>query len=169
MIEQLTRIVAEKEFVRPSLLRHDHYAASAGRYAREFSSLDAAYQQVFGTTLSQVRSEVEGLLRGSVEQVERYDDFLVVNRKFTVLVQPSVPVPFGYDQYWYFRPDRRVQVDITLGVPVSGPDSGKILGYLVLPRLLVRARGIRLFGSSESRLDFYGHQGLDILFELART
>ena len=59
-------------------------------------------------------------------------------------------------------------VDITLCVPVSGPQGPQILGYLVLPRLLVADRGFRLFGSSESRLDLYGHRGLDVIFELAR-
>ncbi len=43
----------------------------------------------------------------------------------------------------------RSVVDITLGVPVSGPRGPQILGYLVLPRLLVADRGIRLFGTSE--------------------
>jgi len=100
--------------------------------------------------------------------VESYDDFLVLNRRFTVLIQPSVPVPHGYSQYWYFRPDVRGVVDITLGVPVSGPKGPEILGYLALPRLLVEGRGIRLFGSSESRLSLYGHRGLDIIFQLAR-
>ena len=116
-----------------------------------------------------MRTEVESSLRNAVGDVENYDDFLVVNRKFTVLIQPSVPVPHGYNQYWYFRPDARGVVDITLGVPVSGPTGPQILGYLALPRLLVRNRGIRLFGSSASRLDMYGHQGLDMIFQLARS
>jgi hypothetical protein len=131
--------------------------------------LDAAYQQVFATTRGQVRTEVESLLRGLVREVESYDDFLVVNGKFTVAVQPSVPVPHGYSQYWYFLPDARGAVDITLGVPVSGPDGPQILGYLALPRLLVANRGIRLFGSSEARMDMYGHAGLEIIVQLARS
>jgi hypothetical protein len=80
-----------------------------------------------------------------------------------------VPVSRGYGQYWYFRPDLRGVVDITLGVPVSGPEGPQILGYLALPRLLVRGRGIRLFGSSQSRLDMYGHHGLEVIFQLARS
>ena len=39
-----------------------------------------------------------------------------------------------------------------------------------LPRyLLVRDRGMRLFGSSETRLDMYGHTGLEFIFQLARS
>jgi hypothetical protein len=113
--------------------------------------------------------EVEALVRGLVADVEHYDDFLVINRKFTVLIQPSVPVNYGYSQYWYFRPDLRGMIDITLGVPVSGPDVPQILGYLALPRLLVANRGIRLFGTSQARLDMYGHHGLEVIFELARS
>ena len=50
-------------------------------------------------------------------------------------------------------------VDITLGVPVSSSEGPQILGYVALPRLLVRDHGIRVFGSSETRLDMYGHTG----------
>lgn len=114
-------------------------------------------------------TEVESLLRGLVQSVESYDNFLVVNRKFTVLIQPSVPVPHGYNQYWYFRPDSRGAVDITLGVPLSGHQGPQILGYFALPRLMVRNHGIRVFGSSEAHLDMYGHTGLDIIFQLARS
>ena len=98
-----------------------------------------------------------------------YEDFLVVNRKFTVLVQPSVPVLHGYNQYWYLRPDARGIIDITLGVLISGPDDPTILGYLALPRLLVRGRAIRLFASSQTRLEMFGHTGLDVILELARS
>jgi len=128
-----------------------------------------AYQQVFRTAVCEVRTEVEALLRRSVNEIESHDDFLVVNRRFTVFIQPSVPVPHGYNQYWYFCPDGRGIVDITLGVPVSGHEGPKILGYLALPRLLVGGRSIRLFGSSQTTLDMYGYTGLEVIFELARS
>ena len=169
MLEQLARLIQEHEVCRPAIVQADSVAPSPSTYIKRFASLDAAYQQVFKTPLSQVRAEVESLVRGLVEQVEVYEDFLVVNRKFTVLIQPAVPVPHGYSQYWYFRPDFRRAVDITLGVPVSGPQGPQILGYLALPRLLVEDHGIRLFGSSQSRLDMYGHHGLEMIFQLARA
>jgi hypothetical protein len=169
MLAQLERLLGEHDFIRPSLLQADSAAPSASTYAKRFGSLDAAYQQAYRLVLSQVRSEVESLLRALVKDVESYDDFLVVNGKFTVLVQPSMPVPHGYSQYWYFRPDTRVTIDITLGVPVSGPKGPQILGYLALPRLMVQDHGIRLFGSSESRLDMYGHTGLEFISLLSRS
>lgn len=169
MLEQLQRVLEAHQLVRPSLLRADTTAPASSTYAKHFSSLDSAYQQVFRFALQQVKQEVESQLRGLVQEVESYEDFLVLNRRFTVLIQPSVPVPHGYSQYWYFRPDMRGVVDITLGVPVSGPQGPEILGYLALPRLLVEDHGIRLFGSSESRLELYGHRGLDMIFQLARA
>jgi len=169
MISHLERIHREFGFVRASLLRADEESPSASTYAKHFKSLDSAYQRVFSSTLVEITQGVETTLRDQVDQIERYDDFLVINRSFTVLVQPSVPIPYGYHQYWYFRPDLRSTIDITLGVPVSGADEARILGYLALPRLLVEDRGIRLFGSSETRLSMYGHAGLEIITQLART
>ena len=169
MIEQLRRLFDQHGSLLPSMVRADSLAPSPSTYALRFSSFDNAYQQVFGVALATVRTEVEALLRGLVDHVENYNDFLVVNRKFTVFVQPSVPVARGYSQYWYFRPDSRRTVDITLGVPLSGHEGPQILGYLALPRMLVKDRGFRLFGSSESRLDMYGHTGLELIFQLARS
>lgn len=169
MLSQLERIHQEHGFVRPSLLRADDSTPSAVTYIKHFRSLDAAYQRIFHRTIAEVAQEVETTLRGQIDLIERYDDFLLINRSFTVLIQPAVPVSYGYQQYWYFRPDLRGMIDITLGVPVSGADGPRILGYLALPRLLIRDHGIRLFGSSESRLGMYGHAGLEIITQLARA
>lgn len=168
MLEQLHRVLETHTFLRPSLLTADAQAPASSTYAKHFASLDAAYQQVFRFALEKVKQDVETQLRDGIRDVESYDDFLVVNGSFTVLIQPSVPVPYGYNQYWYFRPDMRSVVDITLGVPVTDPKGPQILGYLALPRLLVEDRGVRLFGSSQSRIDLYGHPGLDVIFQLAR-
>lgn len=168
MLEQLRRVLTEHEYFRPSLVQADSDAPAPSTYAKHFASLDAAYQRVFQAALQTVRQDVEAQLRSGIQHVECYDDFLVLNGRCTVLIQPSVPVPYGYTQYWYFRPDVRGVVDVTLGVPVTGPHGPEILGYLALPRLLVEERGIRLFGSSEARLDLYGHRGLDVIFQLAR-
>ena len=95
-----------------------------------------------------------------------YEDFLVIDQKLTVLVQPSVPMPYGLATYWFFRPDRREVIDITLGVPLSEGKQPRILGYLALPRLLVQDHWIRLFSTSHSRLEMYGHNGLAIIEQL---
>lgn len=169
MLKHLDRLHREHGFLRPSLLATDELSPSASTYGTHFGSLDAAYQRLFTEAATEVRARVEAMLRQTVDQVEAYDDFLVVNGKFTVLIQPSVPVPHGYDEYWYFRPDVRGVVDITLGVPVSASEGPQILGFVALPRLLVRERGFRVFGSSEARLVMYGHSGLEFIVQLARS
>ena len=168
MLDQLRRIIGEHQILRPAFLRVDPDAPSPGAYAKHFHSLDLAYQRLFRGTLDQVRKQVISLLHNEVDQLDTYDDFVVINRKFTVLIQPSVPVPHGYGYYWYFRPDKRPVVDITLGVPVSGNETPTILGFLALPRLMVSDRSIRLFETSDARLDMYGHTGLDMILQLAR-
>ena len=77
-----------------------------------------------------------------------------------------MPLPFGYREYWAFRPDPRKEVDITLGVPLSNSGKYDILGYLILPRLLVRSRNIRVFSSSEPMLELHGHPGLEMIWGL---
>lgn len=169
MISRLECIYQEFGFIRASMLQADKESPSATTYAKRFRSLDMAYQQVFSSTLDEITRKVEFTLRDQVDEVERHEDFLVINRRFTVLVQPSVPVPHGYQHYWYFRPDHRSMIDITLGVPVSGADQSRILGYVALPRLLVRNKSIRMFGSSETRLSLHGHTGLDMITQLAKA
>jgi hypothetical protein len=169
LLKHLERLHREHGFLRPALVSADDLSPSVSTYASHFRSLDFAYQQLFHTAASETRDRVEMLLREVVGQVDRYDDFLVLNGKFTVLIQPSVPIPHGYSQYWYFRPDYRDVVDITLGVPVSSSEGPQILGYVALPRLLVQDRGIRVFGSSETPLEMYGHTGLEFIVTLARS
>ncbi|CAN5127220.1 hypothetical protein BH11PLA2_BH11PLA2_52230 [soil metagenome] len=169
MLGHLDRLYREHGFLRVSILTADRKAPSVSTYVARFASLDAAYQHLLRSTVHEVRNQIETRLRQEVGEIESYEDFLVINRKFTVLVQPSVPVFHGYSQYWYFRPDTRGTVDITLGVPVSGPDGPTILGYLALPRLLVDDQAIRLFGSQQARLDMFGYAGLEMILELARS
>lgn len=167
MIENLRRFHSKHGTIWPSLLRSHPESPSVGRYVSRFGSLDAAYQAVFEKTHSGVRGVVEGSLRSAIKEIETYDDFLVINRKFTVYIQPSVPVPFGYTQYWYFRPDSRRVIDITLGVPLANHEGGEILGYFALPRLLVRQRSFRLYESAQAHVDMYGCAGLDVILQLA--
>lgn len=167
MIENLRRFHSMHGTIWPSLLKSDPESPTIRRYVSRFGSLDAAYQAVFEKTHSGVRGVVEGSLRSAIKEVESYHDFLVINRKFTVYIQPSVPVPFGYTQYWYFRPDTRRVVDITLGVPLANHNGAEILGYFALPRLLMRQRSFRLYESAQVHVDMYGSAGLDVILQLA--
>lgn len=166
MIERLRQLFGEHGFVRSSLIRADAESPSPATFAKHFSSLDAACQGVFQDVLDQAKVEVETRLRKITPQVESYEDFLVINRRFTVLVRPTMPMQHGYTEYWFLQPDSRDVVDITLGVPISGSEPHPILGYLALPRLLVGTRPFRLFSSSESRLDMYGYDGMELIRQL---
>ncbi|MBK9121298.1 MAG: hypothetical protein IPM18_17085 [Phycisphaerales bacterium] len=108
------------------------------------------------------------MLQQGLALVDEHDDFIVINRDFTVLIQPSVPVPDGYGAFWAFRPDHRPVVDITLGVPLADGGTAEILGYLALPRLMVPERWVRLSASSDARIALHGHNGLELIRELLR-
>ena len=166
LIERLKEVFDQHGLVRPSLLRANGQAPSPSTYAKRFSSLEAACPRVFQGVLDQAKAQVEERLRAIARHVEAYEDFLVINRRFTVLIRPAMPMQHGYDEYWFLQPDSREVVDITLGVPVSSDAPHAILGYLALPRLLVGDKCFRLFSSSESRLDMYGHNGLEIIEQL---
>jgi hypothetical protein len=163
MLARLKHIFREHGIVTRNLVNADLESPSACNYSKRFGSLDMAFQKTFEDTLERTRAVVVSQLRKIAGQVEEYDDFVVVNNSFTVLVQPSLPVPYGYYAYWAFRPDRRPVVDITLGVPVSNSGKYEILGYLAMPRLMVRQRSVRIFSTSDTKLEMYGYNGLDMI------
>ena len=166
MLEKLETLFQLHGVVRPSLVRSATDMPSPSTYLKHFGSMDAAFQQLFHEARTAAGSQVSEHIETLVNQVVTYEDFLVIDEKLTVLVQPSVPMPHGFAHYWFFRPDRREVVDITLGVPLSDGVQPRILGYLALPRLLVQDHWIRLFSTSDSRLEMYGHDGLAIIEQL---
>jgi hypothetical protein len=166
MLEKLDSLFKMHGLVRSSLVRSAADMPSPSTYLKHFGSMDAAFQQLFHEARTAAGNQVSEHIEALVNQVIVYEDFLVIDEKLTVLVQPSVPMPYGFAHYWFFRPDRRDIIDITLGVPLSEGAQPRILGYLALPRLLVPDHWIRLFSTSNSRLEMYGHNGLDILGQL---
>jgi DNA invertase Pin-like site-specific DNA recombinase len=166
MLEKLEAIYRSHGVVRSSLVRAASDMPSPATYLKHFGSMDAAFQQLFEEVRTRAGAQVSERIEALVNQVLVHEDFLVIDGKLTVLVQPSVPMPYGLAEYWFFRPDQREVVDITLGVPLSEGMQPEILGYLALPRLLVHNRWIRLFSSSHSRLEMYGHDGLAIIQQL---
>ena len=166
MLEKLELLFQSHGIVRPSLVRAAPDMPSPSTYLKHFGSMDAAFQQLFNEARAAAGSQVSQHIEELVDQVVVYDDFLVIDQKLTVLVQPSVPMPYGLSHYWFFRPDQREVIDITLGVPLSEGAQPRILGYLALPRLLVQDQWIRLFSTSQSRLEMYGHNGLTIIEQL---
>ncbi len=136
---------------------------SSGAYTQKFHSLGMAFQKMFPEVQFRTTRTVEKMLRAMAGTVERYGDYYVLDDTLSILIQPSVPVPLGYHAFWAFRPDPRVEVDITLGVPLGTGKSYEILGFLIFPRLLVNPCSIRLFGSSDGRLDLHGYTDLGFI------
>lgn len=139
---------------------------SLDAYYRRFRGVGAAFQLLHADAVRDVRRQVRDGLKDIVGRIEDYSDFHVLDGRLTVLIQPSVPVPSGYESYWPFRPDPRKIIDITLGVPLSGGGEWKILGYLAFPRMFFRARAIRIFGPNDHRIDCFGHASLGFLRKL---
>lgn len=139
---------------------------SLDAYYRRFRGVGAAFQLLHADAVRDVRRRVRDGLREVTRHIEDHADFHVLDGRLTVVVQPSVPVPSGYESYWPFRPDPRKVIDITLGVPLSGGTDWRILGYLAFPRLFFRTRAIRIFGPNDNRIECFGHPNLGFLKKL---
>ena len=163
MLLRLRGVYEQFGIITSALLARDSTLPSAGSYAHRFGSLPLAFQRLFAETVERATRDVRERIDVEVSASDLYNDYLVLGRKLSVLIQPSVPVPDGYGQYWVFRPDRRVTVDITLGVPLAGCDDGRILGYFPFTRLMMRDAGVRLRYSSVGYFALHGHDGLELL------
>ena len=166
MLDQLKILHDRYGFVTRKLIAAEVTMASPATYGKHFRSLDAACQSLFADVLEKVRNDIIEELKNRTGRLEEYDDYIVLDQSFSILIQPSVPATMGYRDYWAFQPDPRKEVDITLGVPLSNDGQYEILGYLALPRLLVRNARIRVFTSSLPKLELYGYRGLDMIWDL---
>ena len=168
--EELTRrlqaLYEKYQVITSQMVQFDPETASPATYCNRFGSLSNAFQQMHGPVLRKAKDEIAKEIGRVARLIDEYEDFLVVNQTFTVLIQPAVPRPNGYEWCWEFCPDHRPAVDLTLGVPLADGGAGEILGYLVLPRLMAPNSGIRLLCSSETRIEMQGYGGLTFLKEL---
>jgi len=168
MLLNLQALYAKYSVVTSRLIQFDPECPAPGTYAARFGGITGAFQAMFTDVLQRVRTEVSEAISQEVRLIDEHDDFIVINRDFTVLIQPSVPVPDGYGTFWAFRPDQRPAVDITLGVPLSDGSNHEILGYLALPRLMVPQQWVRLSASSETRIEMQGYDGLGLIKDLLK-
>ena len=166
MLERLRKTIDDYGFLRPTLLCNDKLSPSPTTYATRFGSLDMAYQKLFSNSLAKVYDNILLKITEKAKSVEQYDNFVVIDNRFTLLIQLSMPLQRGYSQYWFFRPDLRSTIDITLGVPIAPEPPHEILGYLMFPRVLMANRGIRLFTSSECYLEAFGNQDMAFIEQL---
>ena len=166
MLQRLAVLYETYNIITSRLIRFDEESPSPATVAAKFGGLTGAFQAMFADVLKRVRNDVFQAIGQEARLIDEYDDFIVINREFTVLVQPSVPMPDGYGAFWSFRPDHRPVVDITLGVPLSNGGEYEILGYLALPRLMVPQRWVRLSAASDARIELHGYNGLDLIRDL---
>ena len=131
-----------------------------------FGSWDQAFQQLYCEPAGPGPQMVHEQIRQHVPDVLPYSDFLVLDQKLAVSIQPAVPIPSGYAAYWPIRPDSRHVIDITLGVLLSDPDDFDILGYVALPRWLWPARDTLRVGSASTRTELFGRSDLAFLQNL---
>jgi hypothetical protein len=151
--------------IRPGLLRLSEESASLGDYSKEFGSLDSAFQKLFDGECGRAREAVHEQIRSHVPETLAYSDFLVLDKRLTVSIQPAVPVPHGYESYWPLQRDSRSVIDMTLGVLLSDPAEFKILGFIALPRFGLDLRPMR-FTSSSMRTELFGREDLTFLQQL---
>ena len=163
MLEKLNDLYQIYGVIRAKQIAARKNMVSVHAYTKKFNSLDMAYQNMFADVLQRTRKTVINLLKSQTEDIEEYDDYIVLNGCFSILIQPSVPVPYGYSEYWSFRPDQRIEIDVTMGVPLSNNKKYDILGYLFFPRIMARSKNIKIFSSSEGNLDLYGYQDFELI------
>ncbi|MEX2187005.1 MAG: hypothetical protein WD875_09440, partial [Pirellulales bacterium] len=91
-----------------------------------------------------------------------YTDFLVLDQKLALAIEPAVPIAHGYSAYWPIRPDQRHVIDITLGVLLADSSDLDILGYVALPRWLAGRNTMRVSATS-TRTELFGCNDLTFL------
>jgi DNA invertase Pin-like site-specific DNA recombinase len=165
MLRMLDALYRSHGMVRPGLFRLGDDLPSAGGYSREFGSLDLAFQKLFDGERHKARDAVHEQIRSHVPETMAYSDFLVLDQKLTVSIQPAVPVPHGYTSYWPLRRDSRSVIDMTLGVLLSEPADFEILGFIALPRFGLDTKPLR-FTSSSTRTELFGRADLTFLQQL---
>ena len=165
MIKQLAAVYQQYGLFRSSLLQVLQDAPAPATFAQRFGGLDLAFQQMHHEPRDRARAIVHERIRQHVSEVLPYSDFLVLDQRLAVSVQPAVPIPNGYAAYWPFRPDARNVIDLTLGVLLSDPEDFEILGYVALPRFLAGTRTLRVSATSP-RIELFGRCELDFLQRL---
>jgi hypothetical protein len=86
-------------FLRPSLIRAESEMAVPSAYHREFGSLDAAFQKVYSEECDRARQSVQDQIASVFPEVLPYSDFIVLDRRLTISIQPAVAAP----QAWTLR------------------------------------------------------------------
>jgi len=143
--------------VRSSLISAHHSMVSTSTYAHRFSSLSGAYQSLFSSVIEDRRAQVIQDIKKLIGDASDYGDFIVLRDYVSIRVQPVVPFPHGYEAAWSFTPDRRPEIDITIGVPLTNGGQFAVLGYLFFPRIMLGGREVRIVSTTAEKLDLHAY------------
>ena len=163
LLSHLRRLYDRFGIVTGKMIDHDEQSPKASIYTRNFGSVSNAIQKLFSDVVDKAKQDVANRIASEVTASEEYKDFIVLDQKLTVLVQPVIPLRTGYTQSWYFKPDSRPVVDITLGVALSGSEASTILGYFSFPRLMLGGQNIKLSSSSDGVFELHAAMGIDFI------
>ncbi len=168
IMERLRAIHERYGVLTRSLIVEDEIIPNLSTVTRHFGGMTEALYRVCEEVRSRAADHVYAQIADQHQgKVERYDDFLVINDRISVMIQPAVPVQ-GFDSpSWLFRADHRQVIDITLGVPLADRNGSEILGYIAMPRLMMPGGWLRLSGSNLGLLSLHGYKGLEFLKEYA--
>jgi DNA invertase Pin-like site-specific DNA recombinase len=165
MISKLKYLYDKYGMVNGKLIKADGNMVSPATYGKHFHSMYAAYQAMFKDTLEKTKQDIIKQLKTKIKKVEQFNDYIVLDDSFTILIQPSVPIAHGYEAYWYFILGHEEEIDLTLGVPLSNNGKYEILGYLMFPMIIIDSPYIKMFSSMDEKIDFYGYSNLDSIKE----
>src|SRR5260221_217712 len=107
MLAKLLRLYQEYGSITHRLILSKGDMLSPYTYIRRFTSLDQAYQALSKELIERRRSEIVATLKNEDFIIERIDDLLVIDNYFSLTIQPTVPIPQGYEASWLFHPDDR--------------------------------------------------------------
>lgn len=164
--EKIKHLYEQFGFISHGLLCKVPEMPSPAQVVSRFGSMTEAYQSLFSSIVDQTKEAVFAMIHNHAAAIEQYDNFIVLDERFTVKLEPALAVTYGYTRRWNFRMDRRPSVDITLGIPLSDHPEPKILGYFPLPRIIIPNDWFCLSDGGYDTVEMWGYSGLGFIHEL---
>jgi DNA invertase Pin-like site-specific DNA recombinase len=155
MLAKLKHLYDSYGTVSGKLISSRRDMVSPGAYASHFRSINMAYQAMHKSVIDERRKQTVDLIRKQVYSLDDHEDFVVIDDYASIHIQPAVPFPYGYEAYWSFRPDMRVQVDMTLGIPLTNSGKYEVLGYVIFPRMLSFKPEVNIQSTAIHRWDIH--------------